>query len=177
MGKEVAAQSYTREERQRYREKVHQDLDVFERMLAEAHFEAERPLTGLEIELNLIDDAFDPAFANAEVLEAIDDPDFQTELAQFNIELNVAPRPLPGDSALALEGDLRHHLNEAEERARGVGARIVPSARHHQRMGHARPVGGQPRLLGHQVALHPARAGRIALWCPPAGAEIGRAHV
>ena len=56
MGKEVAAQSYTREERQRYREKVHQDLDVFERMLAEAHFEAERPLTGLEIELNLIDD-------------------------------------------------------------------------------------------------------------------------
>ena len=126
MGKEVAAQSYTREERQRYREKVHQNLDVFERMLAEAHFEAERPLTGLEIELNLIDDAFDPAFANAEVLEAIDDPDFQTELAQFNIELNVAPRPLPGDSALALEGDLRHHLNEAEERARGVGARIVP---------------------------------------------------
>ena len=29
MGKEVAAQSYSREERQRYREKVRQNLDVF----------------------------------------------------------------------------------------------------------------------------------------------------
>ena len=34
MGEEVTAQSYTREQRQRYREKVRQNLDVFERMLA-----------------------------------------------------------------------------------------------------------------------------------------------
>ena len=33
VGAEVEAKSYTREERQRYREKVRQDLDVFERML------------------------------------------------------------------------------------------------------------------------------------------------
>ncbi|MEX1906939.1 glutamate--cysteine ligase [Janibacter sp. Y6] len=126
MGKEVSAQSYSREERQRYREKVHQDLDVFERMLAQSSFEAERPLTGLEIELNLLDEAADPAFANAEVLAAIDDPGYQTELAQYNIELNVAPRPLPGDAALALEQDLRASLDAADERARAVGARIVP---------------------------------------------------
>lgn len=126
MGQEVAAQSYTREERQQHREKVHQDLDVFERMLAEAHFEAERPLTGLEIELNLVDDSYEPAFANDQVLEAIADPEYQTELAQFNIELNVAPRPLPGDEALELEGALRDSLNDAEAKARGAGARIVP---------------------------------------------------
>ena len=34
MGEEVAAPSYTREQRQRYREKVRQNLDVFEQMLA-----------------------------------------------------------------------------------------------------------------------------------------------
>ena len=85
MGKEVSAQSYSREERQRYREKVHQDLDVFERMLNERAFDEEVPLTGLEIELNLIDDVGDPALKNAEVLEAIADPDFQTELGQFNL--------------------------------------------------------------------------------------------
>ena len=33
MGAEVEAQSYSREERQRYREKVRQNLDVFETML------------------------------------------------------------------------------------------------------------------------------------------------
>ena len=31
---------------------------------------------------------------NAEVLAAIADPSFQTELGRFNIEINVAPRRL-----------------------------------------------------------------------------------
>ena len=30
--------------------------------------------------------------ANAEVLEVIADPDFQTELGRYNIEFNVPPR-------------------------------------------------------------------------------------
>ena len=81
MGEEVNAQSYTREQRQRYREKVRQNLDVFERMLAQSQFEFDRPMTGMEIELNLVDDAYQPKFANAEVLEAIADPGYQTELA------------------------------------------------------------------------------------------------
>ena len=53
MGEEVSSRSYTREQRQRYREKVRADLDVFEQMLARASFEFDRPMTGLEIELNL----------------------------------------------------------------------------------------------------------------------------
>ena len=126
VGAEVEAKSYTREERQRYREKVRRNLDVFERMLAGSQFEFERPMTGMEIELNLVDDDYQPRFANAEVLAAIADADFQTELAQYNIEMNVKPRPLPGDAALELEADLRTSLNNAETKARQTGARIVP---------------------------------------------------
>jgi gamma-glutamyl:cysteine ligase YbdK (ATP-grasp superfamily) len=125
MGAEVNAQSYTREERQRYREKVRQNLDVFERMLSQSAFDFDRPMTGLEIELNLVDTEWNPHFHNAEVLAAIADPDYQTELAQYNIELNVKPRPLPGDEALYLERDLRDSLNQADARAREVGSRIV----------------------------------------------------
>ncbi|XVX18597.1 glutamate-cysteine ligase family protein [Actinomycetota bacterium] len=126
VGAEVQASSYTREQRQRYREKVRQNLDVFERMLAESAFEMSRPMTGMEIELNLVDEACQPHFHNAEVLEAIADPGYQTELAQYNIELNVDPRPLPGDAALQLEEDLRHSLNAADAKAGEVGSRIVP---------------------------------------------------
>ena len=102
MGAEVSSQSYSREERQRYREKVRQNLDVFEKMLNTSSFEFDKPMTGLEIELNLVDADMQPHFHNAEVLAAIADEDYQTELAQYNIELNVPPRPLPGDSALEL---------------------------------------------------------------------------
>ncbi len=125
MGSEIEATTYTREQRQRYREKVQLCLDVFERMLAYAHFEFERPMTGMEIELNLVDESYTPRMANAEVLEAIADPEYQTELARYNIEFNVSPRPLPGDSALVLEHDLRASLNRAQERAVATGSHIV----------------------------------------------------
>ncbi|MDF8266245.1 glutamate-cysteine ligase family protein [Luteipulveratus flavus] len=125
MGEDVSSTSYTREQRQRYREKVRQNLDVFERMLTTSSFEFDRPLTGMEIELNLVDSAYQPTMTNADVLETIADPDYQTELGQYNIELNVNPRPLPGKAALELEDDLRRSLNRAESMANRTGAHIV----------------------------------------------------
>ena len=89
MGDEVEAKVFSREDRQRYREKVKRNLDVFERMLRESRFDAEKRSIGLEIELNLTDEAGDPAMANAEVLERIADDAFVTELGQFNIEINI----------------------------------------------------------------------------------------
>jgi hypothetical protein len=125
MGEEVASSQFSREQRQRYREKVRLCLDVFERMLATSTFDAELPLTGLEIELNLVDSGYQPYLGNMGVLEEIADEAFQTELGAYNIELNVAPRSLEGDSPLQLEKDLRAALNSAEEKANRRGAHIV----------------------------------------------------
>ncbi|MDT0262676.1 glutamate-cysteine ligase family protein [Jatrophihabitans lederbergiae] len=125
MGEEVESTEFTRQDRQQYREKVRKCLDVFARMLAEAKFDFERPMTGLEIEFNLIDADHDPAMRNADVLQAIANEDFQTELGQFNIEINVPPRGLAGRSAEELETDLRASLNDAERRSSGEGAHIV----------------------------------------------------
>src|SRR5919198_2037452 len=96
MGEEVTATTFSREDRQRYREKVKRCLDVFARMLREARFDPEKRSIGLEIELNLTEETGDPALANAHVLELIADPDFQTELGQFNVEINIPPRLLEG---------------------------------------------------------------------------------
>ena len=125
MGADVEAITYTREQRQRYREKVQLCLDVFERMLAYAHFEFDKPMTGMEIELNLVGDDFRPRMDNAEVLERIADPEYQTELGRYNIEFNVSPRPLPGKAALELEADLRTSLNRAQDKCATLGNRIM----------------------------------------------------
>jgi len=125
MGDEVAGRSYSRADRRRYREKVRLDLDVFGRMLSQSVFDYERPLIGLEVELNLVDRHFQPRMTNAEVLERIADPAFQTEIGQYNIELNVDPRSLPGEAAIELEKDLRLSLNRAEKLANETGAHIV----------------------------------------------------
>jgi hypothetical protein len=125
VGERVAAQAFSREDRQRYREKLRRCLDVFGRMLSESRFDFERPLTGLEIEFNLVDTGYDPAMRNEEVLRAVSDEAFQTEMGQFNIEINVPPTALGGRAIDKLEADVRASLNDADERARGIGARIV----------------------------------------------------
>ena len=51
MGEDIAAKVFSREDRQRYRQKVRACLDVFARMLSEARFDPERRSMGLEIEL------------------------------------------------------------------------------------------------------------------------------
>ncbi|MGW7793759.1 hypothetical protein ACWGKX_40840, partial [Streptomyces tricolor] len=94
MGRDVPALVFTREDRRRYRIKMHECLDALAQMLREARFESERPQVGLEIELNLVDDDAEPAMRNSDVLEAISDPAWSTELGRFNLEINVPPRRL-----------------------------------------------------------------------------------
>jgi gamma-glutamyl:cysteine ligase YbdK (ATP-grasp superfamily) len=125
MGEDVDARQFTREDRQRHRQKVRRCLDVFARMLGTSRFDFERPLTGVEIEFNLVDDRGDPAMRNAEVLGAIADEAFQTELGQFNIEINVKPQRLAGTLVDDLERELRAILNHAEAKAQTVDAGIV----------------------------------------------------
>ena len=125
MGEQIAGRLFTREDRQRYRDKVHRCLDAFARMLSDEHFDFEQPLTGMEVELNLVDEEGRPALNNAEVLSQIDDPAFVQELGRFNLEINVPPRTLSGDGALRYEQEVRDELNRAEKHANAAHARMV----------------------------------------------------
>jgi hypothetical protein len=125
MGKEVPLSAFTREDRTRYRQKVRRCLDVFALMLNEFRFDADRPMTGLELELNLVDTDGGPAMRNAQVLAELADPAFQTELGQFNLEINVSPRLIAGKGFEDYEEDLRDSLQRADERAGKAQAQIV----------------------------------------------------
>jgi gamma-glutamyl:cysteine ligase YbdK (ATP-grasp superfamily) len=94
-------------------------------MLREHLFEADPAQVGLEIELNLVDDHGAPSMQNADVLDAIADPLWATELGQFNIEINVPPRGLDGDAMAGLEEEVRSSLNDADAKARSVSNRLV----------------------------------------------------
>ena len=116
MGRDISTTAYNNEHRQRYRQKVRQCLDVFEQMLTSTRFAFGDRMTGMEIELNLVDRNYQPKMNNADILAAIADPEYQTELAQFNIEFNVAPRKLAGDALATMESQLRLSLNAAERK-------------------------------------------------------------
>ena len=125
MGREIQAIKFSGEDRRTYRDKVRRSLDVFARMLRERLFEENPAMVGQEIELNLVDSTGDPSMNNTKVLDAIADPAWGTEVGQFNLEINVAPRKLEGDALGGLEEEIRADLNHGDASARGADTRVV----------------------------------------------------
>jgi len=156
MGKDVERTEFTRADRQRFRQKVRQCLDVFAQMLADSRFDTDRPMSGLEVELNLVDPAGDPAMRNSDVLEAIADPAFQTELGRFNIEINMSPRELGPAGLGEFEDSVRESLNAAERKATAAGTSIVmigilPTLRPEHMGEHTLSANQRYKLLDEQI--------------------------
>jgi gamma-glutamyl:cysteine ligase YbdK (ATP-grasp superfamily) len=125
VGERVVATEFTGADRTRFRERLRAGFEVFRRMLAEDRFERSRTLMGLELELDLVDPAGRPVMVNEDVLSRIASRDFQTELGQFNLEVNVAPHKLVGTVFSELAEELRTSLAYADRQARAAGARIL----------------------------------------------------
>src|SRR5215472_7713997 len=125
MGRDIGAIKITGEDRRTYRAKLARSLDVFARMLKDHLFETDPALVGQEIELNLVDHEGVPAMRNADVLAAIADPAWATEVGQFNLEINVPPRELASDALAGLEKEIRGSLNAGNEKAQGEGCHLV----------------------------------------------------
>ncbi|WP_110238623.1 glutamate-cysteine ligase family protein [Nocardioides gilvus] len=125
MGEDVDAQGFSRADRTRHRAKVKRCLDVFAQMLGRAHFDTDDPMTGMEVEFNLVDEQGWPTLKNEEALAAIADPAFQTELGRFNVEINCDPKRLREKGLTRFEEDLRRSLNAAEARSSEVGAHLL----------------------------------------------------
>jgi gamma-glutamyl:cysteine ligase YbdK (ATP-grasp superfamily) len=125
MGRDIQPIKISGEDRRNYRDKVWRSLDVLARMLHEQLFDSGPSMVGQEIELNLVDADGMPSMRNAAVLDAIADPAWATEVAQFNLEINVPPRELAGDALADLEREVRGSLNAGDSRARESGSRLV----------------------------------------------------
>src|SRR5215471_1078574 len=125
MGRDIQPIKISGEDRRKYREKLRRSLDVLDKMLREEVFTDHESLVGQEIELNLVDEDGSPSMRNADVLAAIANPAWATELGQFNIEINVPPRRLDGDAFAVLEDEIRADLNGADAKARGSGSHLV----------------------------------------------------
>lgn len=122
MGEKVVAGAFDLSDRQHYRQKLRRCLTGLERLLAQKRFDRPRNLMGLEIELNLAGADGQPRMLNGQVLERIASHDFQTELAMFNLEVNIAPHRLGGRVFDRLAEELRTSLAYAHRKASEVDA-------------------------------------------------------
>jgi gamma-glutamyl:cysteine ligase YbdK (ATP-grasp superfamily) len=168
VGRDIEAIKITGEDRRKYRDKVRRSLDVFARMLRERLFEDKPSLVGQEIELNLVDSDGMPSMRNADVLDAIANPVWATEVGQFNLEINVPPRHLDGDALADLEREIRGDLNAADAKARTVGSNLVmigilPTLAEHDVHEESMSANERYRVLNEQIFAARGEDMRIAI--------------
>jgi hypothetical protein len=171
MGKDVPPITVSQHDRRHYREKVRQCLDALARMLRDSWFETESQQVGLEVELHLVDESGAPSMRSPDVLTAIGDPHWAPELGQFNVEINVPPRPLAADVLDQLEAHLLASLKHADQRAGDVGSRlamigILPSLRQADVSEDAMSANPRYRLLNEQICAARGEDARIDIEGP-----------
>ncbi|GAB4224479.1 MAG: glutamate-cysteine ligase family protein [Acidobacteriota bacterium] len=101
------------------------DLEALGRMIDAGMIESGVRRIGAEQELFLVDRSWRPAPRALELLDALDDPHFTTELALFNLEANLDPLELTGDALARLEASLGGLVERAGRAAERLGVRCL----------------------------------------------------
>lgn len=101
------------------------DIKALNRMLKEGLLEKNTHRVGAEQEFCLVDRGFRPSFNALEILEKINDPHFTTELALFNLEINLDPQDLEGNCFTAMKEQLTTLLDKAHKAAAEVESNKV----------------------------------------------------
>jgi hypothetical protein len=156
MGQDVDRTTFSRRDRQLYRVKVQQCLDTLAVMLHDHTFARDEPMTGIEVELNLVGEDLAPSLSGADVLRTIGAAEFQSELGRWNLELNMPPRLLPGDEWRHLELQLLDELATARSSALECGTQlavigILPTLEHRHLVVEALSTDHRYVLLNEQM--------------------------
>ncbi|GAB3648168.1 glutamate-cysteine ligase family protein [Glycomyces tarimensis] len=133
MGDEVSGSALAHWDQSAYQAKLQAGREALAQLLADRRLDGNRPLTGVELELDLLEHNGDPAFANEAVLQYLHTAgdeealySAQHELGAFNLELNLPPRMLDGAGISWYESDLAAVLAEVREAAGKAGVYCCP---------------------------------------------------
>ncbi len=102
-----------------------EDLRALEHLITEGAIESAPRRIGAEQEVFLVDRGWRPHPVALPILEALRAPEFTTEIAKFNLELNLPPLELAGDCFTALERRLTILLGGLGTEAARHGAGVV----------------------------------------------------
>lgn len=101
------------------------DIRALERMVLDDCFESGTRRIGAEQELFLVDKGWRPAPVAIEILDGLDGDEFTTELARFNLEINLPPMDLNPTCFRTLEDNLESLVGKVRSEALRHRADVV----------------------------------------------------
>lgn len=112
-------------DRNRFCRAVLSDISALEQMLLERRFESGVQRIGAEQELCLIGPDFSPASIGPEILKKLKADAYTSELARYNLEINLSPKVLRGGCFQETHRELNALLELGEEQAEPLNGRLV----------------------------------------------------
>lgn len=125
MGEQKVNKRETGEKKTEFVRHLLADVKALEYMLEHQLFEKGITRIGSEQEFCLVTEDWRPVKKSAEILREINDPHFTTELACFNLEINLDPIELEGACFSKMEQRLHGFLDKASRVADQNNAKIV----------------------------------------------------
>ena len=101
------------------------DIKALEIMLEEKIIEDNITRIGAEQEFCLVNENWRPANNSMHLLKLIDDPHFTTELAKYNLEINLDPFELRTDAFSKMEKQLEDLILKARKVCKNENTRII----------------------------------------------------
>lgn len=125
MGEERVKLAKSNEDVQKFMKNVLKDARALEKMLEDDWFETDVIRIGAEQELCLIDE-HGKAMPNAmEVMDALGDGNYTTEIAKFNIEINLDPLEFKDNCLSQMEENLQNEVAYVREKVQELGGDIL----------------------------------------------------
>lgn len=112
-------------ERANFLRHILHDIDAFDQMVRENKFESGIHRIGAEQEFCITNRNWEPEDASEELLKALNDKHFTTELAKYNLELNLDPQDLEEDAFERVEYQLRQLMERAQSEAEKRNLHII----------------------------------------------------
>ena len=125
MGEENVRLAENREQTQDFIKALLKDIRALGRMLEEGWFEIDKTRIGAEQELCLVDKNAKAAPISMQVLEKLADKAFTTELALFNLEINLEPLEFGGKCLSRMEKNLQAQVDRVRKVVNELGGEIV----------------------------------------------------
>ncbi|SFR39703.1 CBS domain-containing protein [Robiginitalea myxolifaciens] len=117
MGEKLLHEKTSLDDKREFVRHLLDDVHALEYLLENGLFEDDVVRIGAEQEICLVDSNFQPAPVNMELLDMLGDDHFTTELASYNIELNLDPLAFTGECLSKTESLLKSNMAVVRKKA------------------------------------------------------------
>jgi len=125
MGEHTVNEANNKRARSTFIRHLLDDIEALEQMLAANLIENDKYRIGAEQEFCLLTDAWRPAKNGELLLQKINDPHFTSELARYNLEINLDPVLLGGNCFTLISQQVKSLLNKADHVAADHNTKVL----------------------------------------------------